>query len=155
MFAARHGGIFNDGNSADVIFAHHPPGLGDGRGRRERDRIGDDAVLASLHLFNFAGLIFDGEILVDDPDSPFLGQRNGQGRVGHGIHWRRNQRDVQVDRSGEPGMGVGVGGNKVAASRNQKHVIEGDSIMDDLGVFHGAVLRRLADRVNIRWGHSV
>ncbi len=38
---------------------HHLAGLRDGRSRRQRDRVDDDAVLAALHFLHFAGLVLD------------------------------------------------------------------------------------------------
>ena len=44
-----------------------------------------------------------GHVPVDDPDAALLGQRDRQVRLGHRIHGRAQQRDVEGDVAREPG----------------------------------------------------
>ena len=113
----------------------------DRRRRRQRDRIDDHAVFAALHLLHFAGLILDRKILMNDPDPPFLRQRDRQRRFRDRVHRSRDQRDIQLNLAGEPGMRIGIGGNKIAPGGNQQHVVKGNPVVDDLGVFHRILLR--------------
>ena len=61
----------------------------------------DDAAFVFFYPQHFAGLLIDGHIFVDDADAAFLGDGDCQPGFGDGIHCRRNQRDIQGDRSGE------------------------------------------------------
>ena len=56
---------------------------------------------------------------------------------------------VGLDGSGEAGAGVGVGGDEVGVGGDQEDVVEGDSVGDDLGVFHGTVL--VEDGDGVKW----
>ena len=149
--AAIARGIIDDGNSADVVLAHEPAGLADGGGGRKGDRIDDDAILAALDLLDLAGLIFDREVLVNDADAAFLGEGDGKGGFGDGIHRRGDERNVELDLAREPGVGVGVGGNEITAGGNQQDIIEGDAVVEDLGVFHVIELLLSAGGVNMGW----
>ena len=117
-------------------------GLPDRRAGRERDGIDDDAVLAALDLLNFAGLIGDGEILVDEPDAAFLRQRDRERGFGDGIHGGADERDIQIDAAREAGMRVRIAGNEIAASGEEQNVVKGDRVVNDLWVFHVKGLRR-------------
>src|SRR5205807_9403658 len=101
-----------------------------------------DAILRSLHFLDFTGLIFDRQILVDDANAALLRQRDRQRRLGDGVHRRADQRNVQLNCAGEFRVGVGLGGNTVAAGGDQQHVVESNGVVKDLGVFHVQVIKR-------------
>src|SRR5689334_24582813 len=68
--------------------------------RTDRDRIADDARLELLDQAHFGRLPLDGHVLVDDADAAGLRHRDGEAGFGNGIHCRRDDRQVQADRSG-------------------------------------------------------
>ena len=72
-----------------------PAGGADGFIRRQRDRVGDDAVFAPLDLVHLAGLHGDRHVLVDDADAALLGERDGQFALGDRVHRRREDRNVE------------------------------------------------------------
>jgi len=89
------------GDDADQILPiHHRhagnmvgPGQGqhlaNGGGRRGYDGIVDDAALVFLDSTHFLGLFLDRHVLVDNTDTTFLSQGDGQPRFRDGIHRRR------------------------------------------------------------------
>ena len=80
---------------------------------------------------NLATLGLDGEVLVDDPDPALLGQGDGQPRLGHRIHGRGNQGDVQPDFAGQQGADVDLIRQNGRSPRGQQKVVEGQRILDD------------------------
>ncbi|MNO76459.1 hypothetical protein D3C76_675330 [compost metagenome] len=91
-------------NAGDVVLAgqfeqvtHRGIGL-------DGDRVLDHAGLELLDLAHFGSLLLDGHVLVDDADAAFLGHGNGQTGFGHGIHGGGNQRNIQLDATGQTGL---------------------------------------------------
>ena len=73
------------------MLLHDLAGVADRLVRRQRDRVDDDAVLAALDLVHLAGLLGDGQVLVDDADAALLGQRDGQVALGDRVHRARRR----------------------------------------------------------------
>ena len=111
--------IFSHRKSADSVFAHQLLGALHGVSGRKRHRIGDDSVLGSLDFLNFERLPLWRNIFVDDADAALLGQCNGERRLGHRVHGRRDQRDVQADPLGELCPGISRLRRDLAVPRNQ------------------------------------
>ena len=83
---------------ADAGAAHHLGRLGQRRGRTDRVRVGDDAMLAPLDPLDLAHLRLDvarAEAAVDDADAAFLGDGDRHLRAGDGVHVRRDDRPLQ------------------------------------------------------------
>ncbi len=72
-------------------------------GRRNHDRIAQNARLVALDLGHLRGLLGSRQVLVDDTNAAFLGDGDGQPGLGNGIHGRRCQRQVQRNIAGEAG----------------------------------------------------
>ncbi len=62
---------------------------------------------------------------MDDADAAFLRQGDRQARFGHGIHRRRDERQIEADVSRERGLQVGVARQDGRKCRDQQHVVEG------------------------------
>jgi len=73
---------------------------------------------------------------MDDANAAFLGQGNRQGRLGHCIHRRRNQGDIDSDITGQHCAGIGLRGNKVTAGRDQQHIVKSDAFTDNFSIIH-------------------
>jgi hypothetical protein len=132
------------GEPADALLLHQRHGVLDRVRRTQRDRIGDDAVLAALDLGDFARLRRDGHVLVDEADAAFLGQRACHRTFGDRVHRRRDQRDVEADRARELGGRVGAVGGDGTRAGNQEDIVEGDAVLDDLA-FHAGISPPRAD----------
>ena len=94
--------------------------------RRQRDRIGDDAVLAALDLVHLARLLRDRHVLVNDADAPFLGQGDGQVAFGDRVHRRRHDGDVDANVARDLGADVRLAGRtslKPGSSRTSSKVM--------------------------------
>ena len=122
--------VLDDGHTRDVVQLHHLPGMADRLLPAEGDRIENDAAFAAFHLANLAALVLDAEVLVDDADAAFLGQSNGQSRLGDRVHRGRDQGDVHGDPPGEPGADVHLFWNHRRPARPEQHVVKGQGLAD-------------------------
>ena len=102
---------------------------------RQRDRVDDHAALRSLDAIDFRGLFFDRQILVDDADAAVLRHRDGETRLGDGVHCGAGDRHVQLNIAGETARDVDLARNDGGMSRHQKHIVEcegGGEVGDDV-----------------------
>ena len=114
-----------DRHAGDLEPRHDPQGFGDLLLGANGHRIDDHAGLGALDLVDLLGLLLDGEVLVDEADAAFLGQRDRQCRLGHGIHGRRHQRRVERDAATQLGGEVDVVGVNLGEAGLQEHVVKG------------------------------
>ena len=64
---------------------------------RDRDRVAQHARFVALDARHLGRLLLGREVLVDDADAAFLRDGDRQARLGHGVHRRRHERQVQAD----------------------------------------------------------
>jgi hypothetical protein len=93
------------------------------------DGVHHHAGFELLDLAHLVGLGLGVEVLVDDADAARLGQGDGHGRLGDGVHGRRHQRDAQLDGAGELGARVGLVGQHCRRGRLQEDVIESERFL--------------------------
>ena len=74
----------------------------------ETDGVGDESILKSLDLTNLVGLIFGGEVRVDDTDPALKGHGDGHFVLGDRVHWTGNEGDLERDILGKFGRDVNV-----------------------------------------------
>ncbi len=134
--------VDGDGHARDIVPPHDLSGLADGGGGGQRDRVDDDPVLRPLDLVDLAGLLLDRHVLVDDAEPAFLGQGDGQLRLGDGVHRRGQDRDVQADPGGQLRPGVDLRGEADRNSRLEQDVVESDALVGDA----------IVHREKLRWG---
>jgi len=142
----------DDGDAADVLLLHQLLGPADRIVRRERDRIADHAMLAALDLGDLPLLGLDAEILVDDPDAAFLRQRDGQRRLGHGVHGCRDDGDIDLDVPGQGGARVRLARHEVALGGDQQDVIKRNPFRDDFCTVHEPLQQGLLSSLSLDAG---
>lgn len=71
--------------------------LGEGRRRREAERVEDEAVLEALHLANLGALLLHRVVAVDDPEPAVQRHVDRHLRLGHRVHRRGDEGQVQLD----------------------------------------------------------
>ena len=91
---------------------------------------------SALDLVHLAGLGLHAQILVDDANTPFLRQGNGQFALGHRVHRRRDDGDVEADVAGQVGAHVHVAGDDFGVGGFQEDIVERDAQVSD-AVLHG------------------
>ena len=76
---------------------------------------------------------------MNDADATLLRQRNGQVRLGHRIHGRAHNRDIQGDAARQTRAGIHLGRDHITAGRLQQNIIKsqafGNAVLDHRGVF--------------------
>ncbi len=117
--------ILGNRHAGNPVAAHHFQGVGDFFVRRHRDRIDDHAALGALDLVDFAGLLLDGEVAVNDAETSLLCQGDCHARLGHGIHRRADDGNIQRNFLGQMGLRVHRCRHHIGLGRQQQHIIEG------------------------------
>ena len=112
----------------DVVAHHDGLGVGQGVVRAQSDGVDDHAGLGALDLVYFVGLRRRAEVAVDDADAALAGQRNGQPRLGHRVHGRREHRDVQMELIVQLGADIDLGWQHLGKAGHQQHVVEGQGL---------------------------
>ena len=102
------------------------------------DRIDHHAAFEALHAADLLGLFLDAEILVDDAHAAGLRHGDGQARFGHRVHGGGDQRNAQLDRLGQAGAGIDLGGKDFGGAGHQQDIVEGQGFADGLVGRHGA-----------------
>ena len=72
-----------------------------------------------------------GHALVNDADAAFLGDGDGEARLGDGVHGGRQQRQIEADAAGELGGEVDLARQNFRVGRDQQDVIEGEGFFED------------------------
>ena len=115
-----------DGHAGDPVLRHQLERLVDPVVGGERDRVDDHAALRTLHAVDLRGLFLDGEVLVDDAEAALLRHRDGEPRLGDGVHRCAEQRHVEPDARREAGGHVGLVGQDPRVPRDEQDVVEGE-----------------------------
>src|SRR5690606_36028128 len=121
--------VFQYRHTGDVVLLGERNQVANGGVGVDGDRILDDAGLEFFHRAHFHGLLLDSHALVDDADTAFLGEGDGEAGLGDGIHGGGYQGDIQFDGASEPGLQGYVPTDHFGVARNQENVIEGESFL--------------------------
>ena len=78
----------------------------DGGIRRDRDRLVDHPRLGALDHIHLMRLILDREIAMDDAEPTLSSNGDRHPSLGHGVHWRGDQRDLHSNALGDAGLGA-------------------------------------------------
>ena len=118
-------------NPGDAARAGEVQYLADRHVGRDRDRVADDAAFELLYPPDLARLRLDGHALVDDADATFLGDGDGEARLGHGVHGGRHQRHVEADAARDMGREVDLARQNLGVRRDEQDVVEGEGFFED------------------------
>ena len=99
--------------------------------RRHGYRVLDHAAFEALDLGDLRRLRSRRHVLVHDAQSALLRHRDGEAGFGHGIHRRRQQRDVQRNGLGKAGLEADVAGNDGRMGREQQNVVKSEGFLND------------------------
>jgi hypothetical protein len=94
------------------------------------NRILEDSGFETLDLGDFGRLPLRAEVLVHDSDAAFLRQGDGQARLGHGVHGRRNERQVEADVARQTRLERDVARHYGRMGGNEEHVVERQRPLD-------------------------
>ncbi len=93
---------------------------------RHRHRVDHHAAFEALHRLDLVGLLFVGEVAVDDPDAAELGHGDGQRGLCHRVHGGGDHRGVQGDFPGQSGADVDIRRHDFRRAGLEQHVIKRD-----------------------------
>ena len=88
--------VVNHGYTADIVLVHQVLCIRDRCGVLDIEHIALDEFLRMLDKLDFLQLPLGRCVAMDDPDTTLPCESNRHGRFGHGIHSRRNKRNVQL-----------------------------------------------------------
>ena len=108
----------------DVLRAGQLDDLTNRHVRFHGDRVADHAALEFLDAVDLTRLIVDGHVLVDDADTAFLGDGDGQPRLGHGIHRGGYHGEIDLDFAGQLAGQRDIAGQHFRICRHQQNVVE-------------------------------
>ncbi len=130
-------------NAGNAVLRHQLEHVGERLVGGHRDRVDDHAALEALDRPHRRRLLLDVEIAVEDADAAELRHRDRHLGLGHRIHRRGDDRDVEADLSGDARAHVRLARQHRRFGRGQQHVVEGQAERD----FHGVCLLA-AERAN-------
>ena len=123
-----------NGNAADPMGLHQLERFGQRLVGGHGDRVHDHPAFEALHLAHRRRLFLDGEVAVKHADPAELRERDRHVRLGHGVHRRRQDRDIERDLAGKKGAGVRLARQDGRFERLQQNVVERQSERDFSGV---------------------
>jgi hypothetical protein len=85
------------GHAGDGVFPSQLEELAHRRFRSDGDGVANHAAFELLHQTHFPRLPFDGHVLMNDADAPFLSHGNGQAGFRDRIHGGGKERNMQAD----------------------------------------------------------
>ena len=119
--------LFHHGNAADPVLRHDRLRLRQCRGRRDGDRIDHHPAFEPLHLANGSDLFLDGQVAVQHAHPAQLRHHDRHVGLGHGIHRRRQHRDVERNVARHAGARIRFARQDLRCRGYQKNVVEGEA----------------------------
>ncbi len=123
--------VLEYGYAGNIVGLGQRQQVADGGVGVDTDGILDHAALVFLDGPDFQGLILHAHALVDDTDTALLGQGDGQAGLGHCVHCRRHQGDVQGNIPGEAGPQADVLGHHLRVTGQQQYIVKGECFVGD------------------------
>jgi len=125
--------VVNHRDAGDAVRAGQSQHFADGGVRRHGKRVADHGAGEFLDRAHLLRLVLGAHVLVDEADAARLRQGNGHRGLGHRIHGRRDQGDVQNDVARQPRLQAHPGGQHFGICRHQQHIVESQSLLE---IFH-------------------
>ena len=125
-----------NGNAGNLVFMHECFSLVDKIIRCKIKRICNNAVFASLYLFNLIRLHFYRHILVDYTYSALACHGYGETRFRYGIHCRRHDGRIESYLLSQSCGKLHLIRKHIAFCRNKKHIVKGQALFFELIAYH-------------------
>ena len=120
--------------------------------RSERDRLDDHPRLGALDLVDFGDLLGDREVPVDDPETALARERDREASLGHRVHRRRDQRDVQRIDGRQPRDRRDVVREDARLGGDEEHVVEREAFLAELPLERDEALDLLLPELGLHHG---
>ena len=115
-------------NAGDVVLLHQRERVGERRVRMDGERVHHHAGFELLDLAHLGGLLVRLEIAVDDADAAGLRHGDRHLGLGHRVHGRGDDRQVERDRAGDAGADIDLRRQHVGQAGLEQHVVEGERL---------------------------
>ena len=113
-------------DTGDLIVGHELERVGEAGFGVDGHGVHHHAQFEFLHLRDLRRLRLRIEIAVDHADAAGLCHGDGKPRLGHGVHGRGDDRDMQRDGAGNAGGDVGLIRQHARSRRLDQDVVEGE-----------------------------
>ena len=123
---AHHPLALEHREAREAVLARQRDYLAHRRVGRHGDGVAQQTALVALDARHLGRLLPRREVLVHDADAAFLRNGNRQAGLRHGVHGRRDQRQIQRDVAGKLGREAGVARQHLGVGRHQQHIVEGE-----------------------------
>src|SRR3989442_757460 len=124
--AGQLAGAIHDRHAGDLEAHHELLRLAQRAVGAERDRVHDHPRFAALDAIHFGSLTIDRHVLVDHADAAQARHGHRHLRLGHGIHGRGDNRDVQRNGAGEAAGDGDVAGMHCRVMRHEHDCVKGE-----------------------------
>ena len=136
--------VIHHRHAGDTVLAGQLQHLADGGVGAHGNRVGNDAGFVFLDQAHMTGLGLGRHRLMNNADAAFLGDGDSQASLGHRVHGRRDQRDIQRDATRQPGRQIHLARQNVGIRGLEQHVVEREGLLVDS---QGHRLTRCTQRV--------
>ena len=114
-------------DAGNVIFLHQRQGVGERCVGMDGDRIDHHARFELLDLSDLRRLHRRIKIAMNDTDAARLRHGNRHVRLGHGIHGRSDNRDVERNSPRNAGADIHLRRQHIRQARLDQHIVEGQT----------------------------
>ena len=119
--------IHHDRDAGEPILSHDRLRFGDGPIGGHGDGVDNHPALRALYLVDLVRLSLRSHVAVDDAQSAELRNSDGQAGLGHGIHSRAHDGNVELNAAAETGLGIDLGRQDVGLLGDQEDIFKGES----------------------------
>ena len=131
--------VLHHGQTREAVRVHELERVAQRGLRLDRDRIDDHAALRLLDAPDLAGLLLDGQVLVQHTEAAVTRHDERGGGLGHRVHRGVHERHPQLDVAGQSTADIDLMGKNLAVPRLEEHVVERQGFADV--PLHGGVRR--------------
>jgi hypothetical protein len=121
---ARIAVALDDGDAGNAVRLHQRQRVGERRVRADRHRVHHHARFEFLDLADLLGLLLGRQVAVDDAEAAGLGHRDREARLGHRVHRRGDDRNVELDLARQPRANVDLARHDERVAGLQQHVVK-------------------------------
>jgi len=122
--------LVDDRRARDALRLHRPVDLPDGLAGVGGHDVADDELVGALDALDLGDDLLDVHVSVEHAEPAVTRHRDRQFASGHGVHRRREDRDLELDVRRDARAHVGLVGFDATLLRSEQHVVERQRLGD-------------------------